>query len=135
MGRLTTTSVRLIEECGGNVVCLDNCSGYKKTCVMMCEDGDPLTEIARRYLEAPCSVMSPNPKRYEAIKEMAADFSVDAIVDRTWQGCQTYGIESWSLKKFVQEELKKTFLQIETDYSETDTEQIKVRIEDFIEML
>ena len=127
--------VRLIEECGGNVVCLDNCSGYKKTRVMMSEEGDPLTEMARRYLDVPCSVMSPNPRRYEAIKEMAVDFSVDAIVDLTWQGCQTYGIESWSLKKFVQEELQKPFLQIETDYSETDTEQLKVRIEAFIEMM
>lgn len=127
--------VRLIEECGGNVVCLDNCSGYKKTRVMMAEDGDPLTEMARRYLDVPCSIMSPNPRRYEAIRELAADFSVDAVVDLTWQGCQTYAVESWSLKKFVQDELRLPFLQIETDYSETDTEQVKVRIEAFIEML
>ena len=75
--------VRLIEECGGNVVCLDNCSGYKKTRVMMSEEGDPLTEMAQRYLDVPCSVMSPNPRRYEAIKELAADFSADAIADLT----------------------------------------------------
>ena len=78
-------------------------------------------------------------KMYELLNEykpvFLLQFSVDAIVDLTWQGCQTYGIESWSLKKFVQEELKKPFLQIETDYSETDTEQLKVRIEAFIEML
>ena len=127
--------VRLIEECGGSVVCLDNCSGYKKTRVMMDEQGDPLTEMARRYLDVPCAVMSPNPRRYEAIKELAADFAVDAVVDLTWQGCQTYAVESSSLKKFVQESLQLPFLQIETDYSETDTEQLKVRIEAFIEML
>lgn len=127
--------VRLIEECGGNVVCLDNCTGYKKTRVMMAENGDPLTEMARRYLDVPCAVMSPNPRRYAAIKELTADFSVDAVVDLTWQGCQTYAVESWSLKKFVRDELGLPFLQIETDYSETDTEQVKVRIEAFIEML
>ena len=127
--------VRLVEECGGNVVCLDNCSGYKKTRVMMDETGDPLTEMARRYLEVPCSIMSPNPNRYSAIREMAADFTVDAIIDLTWQGCQTYAVESHSLKKFVQDELKLPFLQLETDYSETDSEQLKVRIEAFLEML
>lgn len=127
--------VRLIEECGGSVVCLDNCSGYKKTRVMMDEQGDPLTEMARRYLDVPCAVMSPNPRRYEAIRELAADFAVDAVIDLTWQGCQTYAVESSSLKKFVQESLQLPFLQIETDYSETDTEQLKVRIEAFIEML
>lgn len=126
--------VRLIEECGGNVVCLDNCSGYKKTRVMMDETADPLTEMARRYLDVPCSVMSPNPNRYAAIKEIARDFSVDAIVDLNWQGCQTYTIESWTLKKFVRDELKLPFLQIETDYSETDSEQLKVRVEAFLEM-
>lgn len=127
--------VRLIEECGGSVVCLDNCSGYKKTRVMMDESGDPLTIMAERYLNVPCSVMSPNPNRYDALKEMATDFSVDAIVDLTWQGCQTYAVESWSLKKYVQDTLQLPFLQIETDYSETDTEQLKVRIEAFLEML
>jgi benzoyl-CoA reductase/2-hydroxyglutaryl-CoA dehydratase subunit BcrC/BadD/HgdB len=127
--------VRVIEECGGSVVCLDNCVGYKKTRLMMAEDGDPLTEMAKRYLDVPCAVMSPNPRRYETIKELAADFSADAIVDLTWQGCQTYAVESWSLKKFVHDELRLPFLQIETDYSETDTEQVRVRIEAFIEML
>ena len=40
-----------------------------------------------------------------------------------------------TLKKFVQDSLQLPFMQIETDYSETDTEQLKVRIEAFIEML
>lgn len=128
-------AIRLIEECGGSVVCLDNCIGYKKTRVMMDEKADPLTEMAKRYLDVPCAVMSPNPNRYDALAEMAGDFSVDGIIDLTWQGCQTYAVESFSLKKYAQEELKKPFLQIETDYSETDTEQLKVRIEAFLEML
>jgi benzoyl-CoA reductase/2-hydroxyglutaryl-CoA dehydratase subunit BcrC/BadD/HgdB len=127
--------VRLIEECGGSVVCLDNCSGYKKTRVMVEENGDPLTALARAYLDVPCAVMSPNPRRYEALREMSAAFSVDAVVDLIWQGCQTYAVESASLKTFVRDELGKPFLQIETDYSETDTEQLKVRIEAFMEML
>ena len=127
--------VRLIEECGGSVVCLDNCTAYKKTRVMMAENGDPLTEMAGRYLDIPCAVMSPNPRRYEAVRELTAEFSANAVIDLTWQGCQTYAVESWSLKKFVRDELRLPFLQIETDYSETDTEQLKVRIEAFIEML
>ncbi len=127
--------VRLIEECGGSVVCLDNCSAYKKTRVMMDESADPLTAMAERYLNVPCAVMSPNPNRYTALAEMARDFSVDAVVDLIWHGCQTYAVESWSLKKYVRDTLGKPFLHIETDYSETDSEQLKVRIEAFLEML
>ena len=60
---------------------------------------------------------------------------MDAVVGLSWQGCQTCAVESSSLKKFVQDSLQLPFMQIETDYSETDTEQLKVRIEAFIEML
>lgn len=127
--------VRLIEEAGGSVVCLDNCSAYKKTRVIAEETGDPLSALAERYLHVPCSVMSPNPHRYEALEELAREFAVDAVVDLTWQGCQTYAVEAWSVKRFVREELRLPYLHIETDYSETDTEQLKVRIEAFMEML
>ncbi len=127
--------VKLIEDCGGNVVCLDNCSGYKKTRVMVSEEGDPLTAIAKAYLDVPCAVMSPNPYRYEALRVMSAEFSVDAVIDLTWHGCQTYSIEAGLIKPFVQNELGKAFLHLETDYSETDTEQLKVRIEAFLEMV
>lgn len=127
--------VQLLEECGASVVCLDNCSAYKKTRLLMDETGDPLTVLAKRYLHVPCAVMSPNPNRYEALRTMADDFSVDAVVDLVWQGCQPYAVESWTVKKWVREELNKPFLQIETDYSDADSEQIKVRLEAFLEMI
>lgn len=127
--------IQLLEECGASVVCIDNCSCYKKVRLMMDEKADPLTELAERYLDTPCSVMSPNPNRYSALRELSSEFQVDAVVDLTWQGCQTYEVESWSVKKFVREELNLPFLHIVTDYSQTDTEQLKVRIEAFLEML
>ena len=92
-------------------------------------------DLARRYLDMHCAVMSPNPHRYSILKDLARDFAVDAVVDLTWQGCQPYDVESWSVKKFVREELGLPFLQVVTDYSGTDTEQLKVRLEAFLEML
>lgn len=127
--------VQLLETCGARVVCIDNCTCYKKVLLQMDETRDPLSELADRYLATHCSVMSPNPHRYEVLEALARDFQVDAVVDLTWQGCQTYDVESWSVKKFVREKLSLPFLQIVTDYSETDTEQLKVRIEAFLEML
>ena len=127
--------IQLLETCGASVVCIDNCTCYKKVRLMVDETADPLTELAGRYLDTPCSVMSPNPHRYAALRELAEAFQADAVVDLTWQGCQTYDVESWSVKQFVREELRLPFLQIVTDYSEADTEQLKVRIEAFLEML
>lgn len=127
--------VKLLEDCGASVVCLDNCSCYKKVRLMIDENADPLEALASRYLEMPCSVMSPNPNRYAALEELTREFQVDAVVDLTWQGCQTYDVESWSVKRFVREKLHLPFLQIVTDYSPADTEQLKVRAEAFLEML
>lgn len=127
--------IQLLETCGAHVVCIDNCTCYKKVLLQMDENRDPLSELAERYLAMHCSVMSPNPHRYEVLKKLSEEFLIDAVVDLTWQGCQTYDVESWSVKKYVREELRLPFLQIVTDYSETDTEQLKVRIEAFLEML
>lgn len=127
--------VQLIEECGGNVVCFESCGGYKAVYDLVDEDKDPLLAIAEKYLRVPCSCMSPNPGRFELLDKMIDEFKVDGIVDLTWQACHTFNVESYSVKKFVQEKKLLPFLQIETDYSESDTEQLKVRIEAFLEML
>ncbi|HJD98061.1 double-cubane-cluster-containing anaerobic reductase [Mailhella massiliensis] len=127
--------IQLLEDCGACVVCLDNCSGYKKVRLMIDEEADPLTALAKRYLDTPCAVMSPNPNRYAVLEQLVENFKAHAVVDLTWQGCQTYDVESFSLKKFIREELDIPFLQIVTDYSPADTEQLKVRVEAFLEMI
>ncbi|WP_343213566.1 2-hydroxyacyl-CoA dehydratase family protein [Geobacter grbiciae] len=82
-----------------------------------------------------CSCMSPNQGRFELVERLALEFQADGVIDLTWQGCHTYNIESYSLKKYLQERTAIPFFQIETDYSESDTEQLKVRIEAFLKIL
>ncbi|EGW40214.1 double-cubane-cluster-containing anaerobic reductase [Desulfosporosinus sp. OT] len=127
--------VQIIEECGGNVVCFESCGAYKAVYEHVNEDQEPLLAIAEKYLRTPCSCMSPNASRFELIEKLADEFNVDGIMDLTWQGCHTYNIESYSLKNYLQEKKRRPFLQIETDYSESDIEQLKVRIEAFLEMI
>lgn len=126
--------VRLIEECGGSVVCFESCGGYKKV-ERVSEEGDPLQAIAARYLAIPCSCMSPNDGRYELVARLADEFSADGVIDLTWMACHTYNIESYGLRRHLQEKTGLPFLQIETDYSGSDTEQLKIRIEAFLEIL
>jgi len=126
--------VRIIEECGGSVVCFESCGAYKKVDPVE-ESGDPLNAIAERYLSVPCSCMSPNNGRFTLVDRLIREFLADGVIDLTWQGCHTYNIESYSLKKHVQKTTNIPFLQIETDYSESDSEQLKVRIEAFLEMI
>jgi benzoyl-CoA reductase/2-hydroxyglutaryl-CoA dehydratase subunit BcrC/BadD/HgdB len=126
--------VKILEQCGANVVALENCSGYKQA-FQVDDTIDPVTALAEQYLAIPCSVMSPNPGRMEMLKEMIPAFSADGVVDLTWQACHTYNIESFHISRLVQEDFNLPFLHIETDYSESDTEQLRVRIQAFIEMI
>lgn len=129
--------IRLIEELGGTVVCQENCTGYKPVDRLIDEDEtrDPLAVIAEKYLAIGCSCMSPNKGRYELMDRLVKDFKVDGVVDLTWIGCHTYNIESYSVKKYLEEQYSLPFMQIETDYSSTDTEQLRVRVEAFLEMI
>ena len=132
--------ITLLEECGASLVCLDTCGGYKKTNLMVdpCEGQNRqalLAALAERYLSIPCSIMSPNPNRYTTLERLVREFSADAVLDLTWQGCHTYNVEAFSIKKYVQEQLGMPYLQLETDYSAGDTEQLRVRIEAFLEIV
>jgi benzoyl-CoA reductase/2-hydroxyglutaryl-CoA dehydratase subunit BcrC/BadD/HgdB len=126
--------VRIIEQCGGSVVCFESCGGYKKVDQVEVT-ADPLRAIAEKYLRIPCSCMSPNSGRLDLVERLVTEFQADGVIDLTWQGCHTYNIESFSLKRHLQACVQIPFMQIETDYSESDSEQLKVRIEAFLEMI
>lgn len=127
--------LKALEEAGASVVALENCTGYKGLDVMVDENKDPITALAEKYLSTPCSCMTNNNGRLDLIGRLAKEYDVDGVVDLTWQACHTYNIESFTVKKFVQEELKLPFIQMETDYSDSDTGQVKVRVEAFLETI
>ena len=127
--------VRLIEEAGGSMVAMENCSGYK-TLELQTErnQDDPIVALARKYLQIPCSCMTPNPYRMELLERMIEDFRVDAVIDLTWQACHTYNIEAHDVGRLVKSK-NIPFLHLESDYSNSDLESLKVRIEALLEMV
>lgn len=134
VGKGSEKAVTITEELGAHVVCMENCSGLKGLTLTVNEDSDPYEALARRYLQVPCSCMTPNPGRLDSIRELKEVFEVDAVIDLTWLGCHTYNAESTTLRRFVENELGLPFLHIETDYSESDVEQLRTRIEAFVEL-
>ena len=134
MGMGSHKVVKLIEDAGGTVVAFENCTGYKKTMAVDTAK-DPIPALAEKYLATPCSIMSPNPGRTALLDEMIDGFAADAVVDLTWQACHTYNVEAEHIRKFVQQKKDLPYLHIETDYSDADTEQLRVRIEAFLEMV
>lgn len=126
--------VKIIEQSGADVVAFENCSGYKQAFAVD-ENKNPMDALAEQYLTTPCSVMSPNTGRFDLLKEMIREFSADGVIDLTWQACHTYNIEAFSVNAFIQETFGLPTLHLETDYAESDTEQLRVRIEAYLEML
>ncbi|HMM22252.1 MAG TPA: double-cubane-cluster-containing anaerobic reductase [Selenomonadales bacterium] len=127
--------IRIIEECGAAVVYIENCSGMKQYVDLVDENKPPLAAVAEKYLNTPCSCMSPNPRRMERISQVVADYQADGVVDIVWQGCHTYNVESRVLREHLKQNSDVPFLHIETDYSQGDAEQIKTRVQAFLEMM
>ena len=96
---------------------------------------DIYAALAERYLAIGCSVMSPNPNRYELLGRLIDEYHADGVVDMELQACHTYNIETTKIRRFVTEEKKISYLNLETDYSQADAGQLATRIAAFIEML
>lgn len=127
--------LKIIEDCGAAVVYIENCAGMKQFVSLVDETKQPLEGIAEKYLSTHCSCMSPNPRRMGLVADVTRDWRADGVVDIVWQGCHTYNVESKVLKDYLQEHGKTPYLHIETDYSQGDVEQIKTRIQAFLEMM
>lgn len=134
VGKGSDKIINIMENLGARVVYMENCSGLKGMSLAVDETCDPYEALVRRYLQIPCSCMTPNPNRLSDIRQMVTQFEADVVVDLTWLGCHTYNAESLLIQNFVEQELDIPFLQIETDYSESDTEQLRTRIEALMEL-
>lgn len=130
----TSKKVLKIIEQSAWVIAMENCGGLK-TVNMVDEEADPMEALARATLQIACPCLSPNRHRFELLAELIREYNIDGVVDLTWQACHPFNIESYSLGKYIQDELGTPFLQIETDYSASDQDWIKVRVEAFVEML
>ena len=123
----------IIETNGGLVVCSENCTGVKP----ILEDvdagaADPLLAIATKYFHLPCSVMTPNERRLESLRQLAKEYRPQCIIELIWQACLTYDVESYRVKQLA-EALRLPYLRIETDYSPSDSARIAVRVQALFE--
>jgi len=129
--------LELIEGCGAVVVCMENCTGLKPILedVDLDSEPDPIQAIAKKYYHLPCSVMTPNPRRFDSLRALAAKFRPQCVIELVWQACLTYDVESYQVRKLVEEELRLPYLKITTDYSPSDSARITARVEALFEMV
>ncbi len=136
MGGATMKVVEAVEESGAVVVGFENCSGAKSVEENVDESNpDVYDALARKYVNIGCSCMTPNDNRIKLLNSMIDEYNVDGVVDMELQACHTYAVETLRIKRFVNDEKKIPYMNLETDYSQADVGQLKTRIAAFIEML
>ncbi len=135
LGGVTEKLIQAIEDAGASIVCFENCTGIKEKRTLIDETIDPITALANKYGSIPCACMMDNTGRFDSLDELIDEYKVDGVIDVILQSCHPFSVESYSVKKFVNEKKELPYLNIETDYTNPDSEQIKTRISAFLEML
>jgi benzoyl-CoA reductase/2-hydroxyglutaryl-CoA dehydratase subunit BcrC/BadD/HgdB len=129
----------LIEEMGGILAADETCMGERALY-------DPLTvtdrsfdgmmrALAGRYTRpCTCPTFTDNRQRVFRIKQMIKDHQIQGVIYHVLRGCLVYDYEY----PVLEEELEKEgipIIRVESDYNEEDVEQLRIRIEAFIELL
>jgi len=125
--------IDIIEKAGGSIVCMENCTGLKPIIEDIATDNpDPLKALAEKYFHLPCSVMTANDRRMDLLKQLISEYHPDCMIDLVWQGCLTYDVEACLVKKLAGS-MTLPYLKIVTDYSPSDSERIRLRVEALLE--
>jgi len=128
----------IIETSGAAVVCEEMCTGTRYFENLVDDSGETLDDLfmalAERYMKINCACFTPNEGRVDDILRLAKEYQVDGIIDCNLKFCCLYDTE----KHLVDRALKEAgipVLSIETDYEDSDAEQLRTRIGAFVEML
>ncbi len=125
----------IIESAGAWVVAQESCTGLKPIEDDVAEDGDPAAALARKYFRLPCSCMTPNAGRLDLLDRLIEEFRPDGVVDLVWQSCLTYDVESEIVRRRLEKRHGLPGLKIVTDYSPSDAQQIRLRVESFLGLI
>ena len=129
----------LIEEMGGMLAADETCMGERALY-------DPLTvtdrsfdgmmrALAGRYTRpCTCPTFTDNRQRIFRIKQMIKDHQIQGVIYHVLRGCLVYDYEYPVLEEELEQE-GIPIIRVESDYNEEDVEQLRIRIEAFIELL
>ena len=128
----------IIETSGAAVVCEEMCTGTRYFENLVDETQTTLEgqfrALSDRYMKNNCACFTPNSGRIEDVLRLAKEYKVDGVIDINLKFCCLYDTERYSLENACKEAGIR-FLGLETDYTDSDAEQLKTRIEAFLELM
>ena len=129
----------LLEEMDGLMVADETCMGdrglYDPVVVSDSSMMGLMRALANRYvLPCSCPVFTENEQRIRRIEQMIEKQKVDGVIYHVLRGCLVYDYE-YSLLEKRMEERNIPIIRVESDYNEEDVEQLRIRLEAFVEMI
>lgn len=128
----------LIEEMGGALVADETCMGERgaydpPAIVDQSTDGIMRALANKSTRPCTCPTFVDNKRRLYRIMQMFEDYKVQGVIYHVLRGCLVYDYEY----QVMEEELGKLgipIIRVESDYNEEDVEQLRIRVEAFIEL-
>jgi benzoyl-CoA reductase/2-hydroxyglutaryl-CoA dehydratase subunit BcrC/BadD/HgdB len=128
----------IVESSGAVIVGEESCIGTRNIRDLVDESADTvegmLDALVDRYMRIDCACFTPNQERLQNIVAMAKELEVKGVIHFALNFCQPYAIEAFKVGRAL-EKAGIPMLSIETDYSMEDVEQLKTRVEAFLEMV
>lgn len=128
----------LVESAGAAVVAEELCTGTRYFEHLVDESASTLEgqvrALAERYMKTNCACFTPNAGRIDDIVRLARDYRADGVIDCSLQFCGLYSTESYLVRQAL-DAAGIPILHLETDYSDQDYEQLRTRVEAFLEMI
>lgn len=129
----------IIESSGAIIVCEENCTGTRYFAHEVKEDNQTMDAavdaLTDRYLgNINCACFTPNESRQDDIVRLAKEYHVDGVIDLHLKFCNLYDTEHYFVERRLKEE-NIPVLGLETDYTDNDAEQLRTRVEAFLEMI
>ena len=129
--------LNLIEECGADVVADTLCTGGQSCFDAVVVDETSTSALQRalscRYIFAsvcPCFISQGT--RISRVLELVDEYRADGVINFSLRLCQLFDMETYRLSNIMKSR-KIPFTTIRTDYSLEDIEQLRVRLEAFLE--
>lgn len=129
----------LIEEMGGIIAGDETCMGerglYDPPVITDGSFDGMMRALANKSLRpCPCPTFADNTQRIYRLKQLIKDNQIQGVIYHLLRGCLVYDFEY----KRIEEELGQLgipVIRLESDYNEEDVEQLRIRIEAFIELI
>lgn len=129
----------LIEQMGGILAADETCMGerfmYDPVVPVDMSFNGLLRALANRYVRAcTCPVFSENRQRTNRVLHMVHEYKIQGVIYHVLRGCLVYDYEFSLLEQALEKE-NIPVIRVESDYNEEDVEQLRIRIEAFIELI